>query len=386
MISSLVVKAYRATQTTHAHYPFKRISDMTTQTVNRGQSGRWLLNMSGLPKTISVLLALGWLTACAGVQDTSPPTTIIERATATKKNEVTQVEGTPTEITVPTTTPIEIPFLSGGGRIAFASERDGTLDIYVMDVDTGNMTRLTHTPAHDSGPAWSPDGTKIAFMSEQDGNHDIYVMDSDGSNVTRLTNDPASEHGAAWSPNGEGITFVSDREGNYDIYIMDSDGSNVTRLTDNPASDANAAWSPDGTQIVFASDRGGNLDIYVMNSDGSNVTRLTDSPAQDVDPAWSPDGKQIVFVSNRDDPNPAILSSGTNREIYLMKVDGSSPIRLTDNPAYDIAASWSPDGNQIIFVSTRDGDFRIYVMNADGSNQTRLTNDSVLEETPAWLP
>ena len=359
---------------------------MTNQTVSRGGRGRGLLHRPALPKTISVLLALAWLTACAGAPDTSPPAAPVESAAPAKTDQMTQLEGTPAGRTVHPTTPMEAPSLSGGGRIAFASDRDGTLDIYVLDVGTGRMTRLTHTPQHDSGPAWSPDGTQIAFMSEQDGNHDIYVMAADGSNPTRLTDDPANEHGAAWSPDGERIAFVSDRAGSLDIYLMDRDGSHVTPLTDNPASDANPAWSPDGTQIAFASDRGGSLDIYVMDADGSHVSRLTDSPAQDVDPAWSPGGQRIVFVSTRADPNPDNMSSGANWEIYSMEADGSSPVRLTDHPASDMAARWSPDGDQIIFVSTRDGDFRIYVMDADGSHQARLTKDSALEESPAWLP
>jgi TolB protein len=130
-----------------------------------------------------------------------------------------------------------------------------------------------------------------------------------------------------------------------------------------------------------------------MDPDGSNVVRLTDNPAQDLDPAWSPDGEHILFVSNRDDPDPDDYQSPDNKwEIYVMEVDGSNQTRLTNNLAFDIAARWSPDGRQIVFVSTRNGDFgdfrdiRIYVMDADGSNPVRLTGDSALEESPAWSP
>lgn len=279
------------------------------------------------------------------------------------------------------------PPLVSTKRIAFASERDGILDIYVMDFKSGEMTRLTVTKDHDSGPTWSPDGMRIAFMSEKGGNHDIYVMNADGSEVSRLTNDPADDFGAAWSPDGEWISFTSNRDGNLDIYLMEPDGSNLIRLTDAPGTDANPAWSPDGTKIAFSSDRDGDLDIYVMDINGSNLVRLTDNLAQDVDPSWSPDGKRIIFSSNRDYPDPEDYTSlDNNWEIYVMAADGSDATRLTDHPAYDIAGRWSPDGDRILFVSTRDGEFRIYMMNTDGSNLARLTGDSALEESPAWSP
>jgi len=71
-------------------------------------------------------------------------------------------------------------------KIAFHSDRDGNQDIYVMNADGTNPTRLTSDPASDRVPAWSPDGTKIAFDSRRDGNFEIYVMNADGTNPTRL--------------------------------------------------------------------------------------------------------------------------------------------------------------------------------------------------------
>ena len=86
--------------------------------------------------------------------------------------------------------------------------------------------------------------SKIAFVSIRDGNDEIYVMNANGSDVTRLTNDPASDGGPAWSPDGLKIAFSSNRDGSYEIYIMNTDGSNVTRLTNYPESDTMPAWGP----------------------------------------------------------------------------------------------------------------------------------------------
>jgi hypothetical protein len=116
--------------------------------------------------------------------------------------------------------------------------------------------------------------------------------------------------------------------------------------------------------------------ICVMDADGANITVLTDSEADDTTPAWSPDGEHIVFVSTRDG----------NREIYLMDADGRNQVNLTSHPADDWMPSWSPDGEWIAFVSYRDGNWEIYVMGADGSNVTRLTEDETDDWTPSWSP
>ena len=260
------------------------------------------------------------------------------------------------------------------GRIAFDSERDGNYDIYVMNADGSNVTRLTNHPERDWGPAWSPDGRRIAFYSERGGNWEIYVMNADGSNVTRLTNHRESDRSPAWSPDGRRIAFHSFRGGNGEIYVMNADGSNVTRLTNHPQYDLHPAWSPDGRRIASMSARDGNPEIYVMNADGSNVTRLTNHPEMDEAPAWSPDGRRITFTSFRDE----------NYEIYVINADGSNVTRLTNHPEQDSSPAWSPDGRRIAFNSFRDGNWEIYVMNADGSNVTRLTNHPEGDWSPAW--
>jgi len=291
--------------------------------------------------------------------------------------------GTPTS----TLTAISVPTLLGdGGRIAFASTRDGNNEIYVMDTNGANVTRLTNEPSLDSNPAWSSDGRRIAFMSYRDGNYEVYVMGTDGSNVARLTNDPAWDGEPAWSPDGTHIAFTSSRDdpdpaGCYpncrlEIYAMDADGSNVTRLTGDPAVDWGPAWSPDGRRIAFTSERDGNTDIYVMDADGSNVIPLTNAPSWDGGPAWSPDGRRIAFASDRD----------SNYEIYVMDTDGSHVTCLTNNPSQDDNPVWSPDGSRIAFISNRDGNFEIYVMDADGSNVTNLTQNPADDGYLAWSP
>jgi TolB protein len=228
-----------------------------------------------------------------------------------------------------TFTPNDFPQPSLTGKIAFESNRDGNEEIYVMNADGSNQTRLTNNPGLDGDPCFSPDGTKIAFRSNRDVGWEIYVMNADGSNQTRLTNEPGWDENPCFSPDGTKIAFASYHDGNREISVMNADGSNQTRLTNNPGWDADPCFSPDGTKIAFTSDHDGNREISVMNADGSNQTNITNNSGYNFDPCFSPDGTKIAFASLRDG----------NREIYVMNADGSNQTNITNNPA---ARDWEP--------------------------------------------
>ncbi len=357
----------------------------------RPQAWGWLGAAAGL---ILITLLCGALAGPRVLAILSPSTatpTVTPTPIATHTPTLT-LTATPTPTATPTLTPSPTPTPLGGGsgQIAFASDRDGNSEIYLMVVghaDGAGQTNLTNNSANDWGPAWSPDGTRIAFYSYRDGNSEIYVINADGTDQTRLTNNSATDLAPAWSPDGTRIAFVSDH-GNFEIYVMavgHADGTGQTNLTNNSAADLAPAWSPDGTRIAFVSDRDAKPEIYLMNADGTSQTRLTSYLVNGWAPAWSPDGTRIAFVSDRDG----------NDEIYVMpapvalaqvNADSTDQTRLTNNSATDYGPAWSPDGARIAFVSDRDGNYEIYVMNADGTNQTRLTNNPASDSGPAWRP
>jgi Tol biopolymer transport system component len=121
-----------------------------------------------------------------------------------------------------------------------------------MDYDGTDQTRLTDNPANDGQPAPTSEGKKVTFASNRDGSNDVYVMDNNAGNQTRLTTAVARESEPlepSFSPNGNKIVFVNNRDnlGNFEIYVMDSDGTDQTRLTNTlEASEVTPDFSPDG--------------------------------------------------------------------------------------------------------------------------------------------
>ena len=259
------------------------------------------------------------------------------------------------------------------GAIAFHSTRDGDFDIYVMNTDGTNVTNVTNSTDQELDEIWSPDGSRLAF-AKCAGTCDvffteIFVINPNGSGLKQLT------HGGgflgAWSPDGKRIAFVRDGVG---ILIMNADGTGVTPTNQNGRP---TAWSPNGRQILFQSDRDGDNDFYLMNVDGSGVIQLTNDPASDEGDfaGWSPDGRRIVFSSRRD---------GGDLDIFTMKPDGSGVTQITRNDFIeDDDPVWAPDGKHIAFHSTRPGTEEIFIMNADGSDPIQLTFNSH-SAVPAW--
>lgn len=158
--------------------------------------------------------------------------------------------------------------------------------------------RLTNDSMYQVPSSWSNEG-RILYIDEVNDNLDIYVMDEDGLNVTRLTISEESDMDAKFSPDESKIVFTSLRDGFFNIYLMDSDGSNITKLTDDEYIDVGPTWSPDTNRIAFVSDRDGKYDIFSIDVNGTDIRPLVSSPYSDGAPSFSPDGKRLVFSSNR---------------------------------------------------------------------------------------
>ena len=188
-----------------------------------------------------------------------------------------------------------------GGLLAYVSWASTVPDIYIASV--AEAGRAVTRPANAGlnvqnwHPAWSPDGNRLAFASNRTGNLDIWVVNRDGSGLTNLTpNSSSSEGKPSWSPDGRQIAFTSDRQGNNQIFVMGADGQGrqviVAQRSDSPT------WSALGF-IAFALESPGGQDIALFDWQTRQVTVLTDGKGRNSSPAISPSGRHIAFITSR---------------------------------------------------------------------------------------
>jgi TolB protein len=276
----------------------------------------------------------------------------------------------------PSTAASDAPGPSGGdrsslsGRIAF----DNHEDVWTINADGTDLTRLTHSPAFEFDPSWSPDGTQIAYRSDRGDESEIWIMNPDGTGQRRL----AAGLSPAWSPDGLRIAYASPGDipcppGRgprcTGLSIMNADGSGQHRVPNTDGGEY-PSWSPNGKRIAFNSNLTGDHVMYIVDVDGSNLVNLS-SVGEGWQVDWSPDGQSILFTSHRDHPD-------NYTDVYVMRPDGSAVLRLTHARAYTPA--WSPDGDSIVFSAPG-----LFIMDPDGSDVTALHTPGVGETSlPDW--
>lgn len=272
---------------------------------------------------------------------------------------------------------------SPGEAIIFVSSRDGDYAVFGMNADGSKQGRLTEDRGDISTlegvqfqtePAWSPDGTKIAFASAREGSFDIYVMNADGTGTEQLTSSKENDQHPSWSPDGSQIVFSRFTDLDH-LYVMGADGTGARRLTDDDlTAEAEPAWSPDGEWIAYSHRAAGSdfREIWVVRPDGSGRRGVTKLDAKSYTPAWSPDSKRLAFASNRD---------GALYDIFTIGVDGTDVQRIVSSATDAFEPAWSPSGTEIAF--SRDG--AIVVTTLAGVEQ-QLTNPEDNDSSPAWNP
>ena len=295
----------------------------------------------------------------------------------------TQVESAPVSVTVlyprqltyDSAMDIQPEWHPEGGIFVFKSNRgeeDHIFKLYTLI--PGEEPELVQTDRVYHGyPGWSPDGSHMVFNSydpevEGTGEMDIFVVNLSTGESTSVTSNSDFDDSGRWSPDGNFISFHSSRSGDLDVWkvAVAENGTPIgepIRLTPGDSNEHCPRWSFDGEWLVYETDRVEGTDVWVMRGDGSDARQITNDDYHDGYPGWSPTGDWLVYDSSRDN----------NTDIYLIPTDGGPQKRVTMHHAQDRHPSWSPDGRSLLFHSGRGGDVNIW--------QVEIPDPSVIDET-----
>lgn len=223
-------------------------------------------------------------------------------------------------------------------------------------------------PAVSSGPlspAWSPDGRWIAFSMRGD----IWKVPAAGGEAIAMTSGPAYHFEPAWSPDGTRIAFAYESTGNLEIGIVGADGGKVETIASHPRVDVQPAWSRDGKSLFFVSARSGAFRIFRHDFAGNTDTSLTNG----IQPAVSPDGKLVAYEQS----GLRVLDLAT----------GESRVVRDEETEYRMEPAWTPDGQNIVYVTEDEGSNDIRIVSAAGGDAIELTTDAARHEmSPAVSP
>lgn len=243
------------------------------------------------------------------------------------------------------------------GEIVVSSSRAaGRFQLYAAErTNLAQLSRIGHAPDDTMSatePAFSPDGSRIAFVSATSGNTEIYVMNADGTNPSRLTTDPQADGRPVFTSDGQSILFHSARTaGKQQIWSMSIDGTGLTQLTRDSTNSAPAV-SPDGQTVAYVSLRDKNYDIWLMSRDGTNQRAFTRSPQQrESEPRFLRDGSLVYLVERRE----------ANRTVQQVVKADLTTGTVTPLSGIDLAiASFAPSAS---------GDLLALVVNAQPQNR-----------------
>lgn len=267
------------------------------------------------------------------------------------------------------------PFVANGaGPIAYlAFSDDGYWQAWSMNPDGSAQTQITRSPYDKARLSWYPDSQHLLINGNQG---ELMQVDAHTGAEQPIPMALGGMSDAVLSPDGRLIAFSLSTSGSIDdnnIWLVNTDGSGLRKLVARQYLQHEPAWAPDSGAVYFLSGQGGqDHDIWRYRLADGSLEQLTVGRLYHFDLAPGPNGT-LAYSANR---------TG-NYEIWLWS-EGGEPRALTGDPALDGRPSWSPDGSELIFESTRGGVPDIWKVSAQGGDPVRLTATSQGARLPVW--
>ena len=249
---------------------------------------------------------------------------------------VADADGANQHLVLESQRPLMSPAWSPDGLwLAYVSFETKHSAVYVQLVRTGERRQVSARAGVNGAPAWSPDGRKLALtLAGSNGNLDIYMLDLDTQTLSKLTDDPAIDTEPGWAADGRSIYFTSDRAGSPQIYqIGVQPGARAKRITFGGTYNARPRMSPDGSLLAMVTLDGSNYRIAVQDM-ASGAVRILSKGRLDESPSFAPNGATLIY-SERD---------GNRGALATVSTDGLTGLRLNATEGEVQDPAWGPFG------------------------------------------
>ena len=278
----------------------------------------------------------------------------------------------------PTVTLQPKPTDPNGGRIAFTCTRGDYNQLCMINRDGTGLSQLTDMEASNYYPTFTPDGGSLLFASNRNGSFDLYLLLFGEKQLFQLTQNVGNVISPDYSPDGRRIVFANrTSDGPTSIWMVNTDGLNPHLVYTGVDAIVATAWSPDGEKIAYAMSVGipQEYEIFIMDTDGKNHVRISEG-LQGIGGSldWSLDSKNLLIYAG----------PFGDKDIFKLEVETRNATQITDG-GNNAGASYSPDGQYIVFNSLRNEDQAdLYIMRSNGANQVQLTNHPEPDWGPQW--
>ena len=330
---------------------------------------------------------------------------------------------------------------SDGSMIAFASDRNGSFDVFVMPADGGPARRLTHHDSDDRPADFSPDDERVLFASARGDSKEssyfptgalpeLYEVSVEGGTPTRRLSTPAEQ--AVWSPDGSQIVYREEKAYESDLrkhdtsafardlWTYDVASGEHTKVTDFTGADHDPAWSSDGDALYYLSERSGTFNVWRLDLASDTPTQITTHtmhPVRDLSiaddgtlaythhgmlyrraPGGSPEAVDVQMPVARtvNDPTPMALAGQVDEydvgpdgedvvyvargDVFVTSIEYGTTVQITKTPEQERSASFAPDGRSVVYASERAGRWAIYETSLTDDDEPRFSVATAFEE------